>query len=94
MMWFVCYKYHRYFVCLVRDAFPRLEALVPSIVHQRTVNILADDGPYYHSGIKQTFNKKQAYRRSTFLHAKLLNQKEYISFCFSLNSATTWEKNK
>lgn len=55
MMWFVCYKYHRYFVCLVRDAFPRLEALVPSIVHQRTVNILADDGPYYYSWYQTDF---------------------------------------
>lgn len=45
-------------------------------------------------GIKQTFNKKQAYCRSAFLHAKLLNQKDYICFCFSLYSATTWKKNQ
>lgn len=55
MMWFVCYEHHRYFFSLVRDAFPRLEALVPSIVHQRTVNILADDSPYYHSWYQTDF---------------------------------------
>lgn len=50
----VCYKYHGYFVCLVRDAFARLEALVPSIVRKRTANILADYG-IYHSRYQTDF---------------------------------------
>lgn len=67
MMWFVCYKYHRYFVCLARDAFARLEALVPSIVHQRTANIFTDYGPYYHSWYQTDFNKTHAHYKSIFL---------------------------
>lgn len=53
--------------CLVRDAFARLEALVPSIVHHRTANIFTDYGPYYHSWYQADFNRTHALCKSLFL---------------------------
>lgn len=67
MMGFVCYKYHSYFVCLARDAFARLETLVPSIVHQRTANIFTDYDPYYRSWYQTDFNKTHAQYKGILL---------------------------
>jgi len=51
----------------VRDAFARLEALVPSIVHQRTANIFTDYGPYDRFWYQTDFNKTHAHYKSIFL---------------------------
>lgn len=68
-----------------RDAFARLETLVPSIVHQRTANIFTDYDPYYRSWYQTDFNKTHAQYKGILLEAKLLLQVECICFFHSLN---------
>lgn len=90
MMWFVCYKYHRYFVCLARDAFARLEALVPSIVHQRTANILQIMALIIILGIKQILTKPTHIIKAYFYKLHCFIKKGTYVFSLYQHSATTF----